>query len=467
MTKSSQTVSPTVATFVVAAVQFLTPFMMSAVGVALPAIGREFSAGAFQLGLVEMAYILSGGLLMLPAGRFADINGRKKIFVSGLALFIVATFCIALAPTIEILTLLRLFQGAGSALIATTSIAIISSVVPPNIRGKAMGIIAASVYLGLSASPTLTGFIIEYGNWRWIFWGALPVEIAAFYLTLTYLKGEWYGAKEERFDWIGSLIYMAAICTAMIGVTHLNDSGLFVVLFTIGLIGFVIFFIWESRAKSPILNVPLLKSNLTFSLSTLCMLINYAASFGVTFYFSLYLQQIKGVSPQYAGMILVIQPFLMAVLSPVAGILADKVHPGKLTTLGMMLCTFALGICATITADTSIETLMLILVILGFGFAFFSSPNLTTVMNSVEPKHYGIAASLSATMRTLGMLTAMASISFMLSLFMNGASASAAPDAYMSSMQTGFTIFTVISLIGVFCSIASARAQTVIRSCHS
>lgn len=459
MPKTSPTISPAVTIFVVAVVQFLTPFMMSAVGVALPAIGKEFSAGAFQLGLVEMAYILSGGFLMLPAGRFADIHGRKKVFTSGLVIFIVATFCIALAPTIKILIFLRLFQGAGSALVVSTSIAIISSVVPLQTRGKAMGIVAASAYLGLSASPTLTGLIVEYGNWRWIFWGALPAEIGALYLTLTYLKDEWYGAKGEPFDWTGSLLYITTICTAMIGITHLNDGKFFVALFIIGLLGFVLFFQWESRTKSPILNVPLLKNNLTFSLSNICLLINYAASFGVAFFFSLYLQQIKGISPQNTGLILVIQPLLIATLSPVAGLLADKIHPEKLTTLGMALCTIALGLSSTITADTRIDTLMIILVLLGLGFALFSSPNLTTIMNSVEQKHYGMAASLSATMRTLGILSSMTSISFLLSLFMGEASASAAPDAYMTSMQTGFTVFTVVSLIGVFCSLANTRVQ--------
>lgn len=458
MTKT-KTVSPAAATFIVAAVQFLTPFMMSAVGVALPAIGKEFSAGAFQLGLVEMAYILAGGILMLPAGRYADIKGRKKVFLTGLSVFICATFFIALAPTMESLIVLRFVQGAGSALVATTSIAIISSVVPPEVRGRAMGIVAASVYMGLSASPTITGFIIQYADWRWIFWGALPLQLAALWLTFTRLHGEWFGAKGAPFDWAGSLMYAAAICMAMTGVTHMRAGGIFPILFVVGIIGLFGFIFWESKAEHPILNVPLLKRNRTFSLSSIVLLMNYAASFGVTFFFSLYLQQIKGVSPQYAGMILVIQPVIMAVLSPFAGVLSDKINPGKLVIIGLSLCTAALGICATVTASTSIGTLMVILVLLGLGFSFFSSPNLTVIMNCVEPRHYGVAASLSATMRTLGMLTAMASISFILSLFMGSKSVSVAPEAFISSMQTGFAIFTVISAIGVACSFASLYAQ--------
>lgn len=452
-------VSPSTATFIVSVVQFLTPFMMSAVGVALPAIGKEFSAGAFQLGLVEMTYILAGGIFMLPAGRFADINGRKRIFLIGLVLFTSTTFFVTLASSIDAFIALRFLQGAGSALIAATSIAILSSIVPPEVRGKAMGIVAASVYMGLSASPTVTGFIIQYGNWRWIFWGVMPLQLAALWLTLTRLHGEWYGAKGAPFDWIGSVLYAAAICMAITGVTRLNEGAFFTLLFAGGLLGLFLFVFWEAKSNHPILNVALLKSNTTFSLSTLALLVNYAASFGVTFFFSLYLQQVKGISPQYAGVILVTQPLIMAVLSPFAGSLADKIAPGKITVFGMMLCTVALGICSTVSASTTLPTLVAILVLLGIGFSFFSSPNLTVIMTCVEPKHYGIAGSLSATMRTLGMLTAMTLISFILSLCMGKLSVLQAPEAFITSMQTGFSIFTGISILGVACAAASSRVQ--------
>ncbi|MCG8529060.1 MAG: MFS transporter [Desulfovibrionales bacterium] len=453
MTKAhAQTISPAAATFIVSVVQFLLPFMASAVGVALPTIGKELSAGAFELGLVEMAYILSGGFLMLPAGRFGDIHGRKKIFCIGLVVFTLATLLIGFAPSMGILIALRVLQGSGSALVATNSVAIISAVIPPESRGKAMGIIAAAVYLGLSASPTLTGFVIEYGSWRWVFWGTLPLELAALWLTFTKLHGEWASAKGEAFDWAGSALYIAAIIMAMTGVTHLNDQMAYKILFLCGILALGLFIMWEAKTPTPILDIHLLQSNMLFSLSNLVLLINYAASFGVTFFFSLYLQQVKGISPQYAGMILVIQPAIMAVLSPTAGILADKIQPRKLATGGMFLCTLALATCATITATTPITELMAILVLLGLGFSFFSSPNLTSIMNSVEPPHYGIAASLSATMRTLGMLTAMACISFILSLFMGRLSVTDSPEAFVSAMQTGFTVFTIVSAVGVVCS---------------
>lgn len=456
-----QTISPAVTIFVVSVVQFLTPFMMSAVGVALPAIGHEFSAGAVQLGLVEMVYILAVSLIMLPAGRMGDIHGRKKIFVSGSVIFTVATLFLAMAPTIGAFILCRFLQGAGASMVTATSVAILSSVIPPSKRGKAMGIVVAAVYLGLSAGPTLAGFMVTHMGWRWIFFTALPLELASLALTLTRLKGEWKGAEGMPFDWTGSLLYMGSLFAMIFGATHLKDGSLHAGLLILGLGGMAGFLAWEAKSASPILNVRLLMENRVFAMSNIATLINYAASFGVTFFFSLYLQQVKGLSPQSAGLILVTQPILQAILSPVSGRLADTLPPARIATFGMGLCTAALALCATIRMETSIHALLGILVLLGIGFALFSSPNMTTVMGSVDPKDYGIASSLIATMRTVGMLTAMTVITFILTLFMGDAPVTRqTAGAFVEAMGTGFLIFTVLSVIGIFCSMGRMEKKS-------
>ena len=446
-------ISPAVTIFIVSVVQFLTPFMMSAVGVALPAIGNDFSAGAVQLGLVEMTYILAVSLFMLPAGRMGDIHGRKKVFISGCSLFVIATLILALAPTIESFILFRFLQGAGASMVTATSVAILSSVIPPKQRGKAMGIVVAAVYMGLSAGPTLAGFMVTHLGWRWIFFSALPLEIAALILIITRLKGEWKGAEGMPFDWIGSLIYMASLFAMIYGATHLKQGDIPMVLLIGGFAGLVSFLVWEAKSSSPILNIGLLVTNRVFAMSNVATLINYAASFGVTFFFSLYLQQVKGLSPQHAGLILITQPILQAVLSPFAGKLSDTYPPARIATSGMVLCTIALALCTTITVETPIAMIVAILMLLGVGFAFFSSPNMTTVMGSVSPKDYGIASSLIATMRTMGMLSAMTVITLLLSLFMGKAPVShETATAYVSTMTTGFVIFTILSIMGIFCS---------------
>jgi MFS family permease len=176
--------------------------MMSAMGVALPAIGREFRAGAVHLGLIEMVYILAVTLLLLPAGRYADIHGRKKIFIAGASVMTVATLLLAMSTGIRFFIVLRFFQGVGAAMITSTSVAIITSVMPHERLGQAMGIIVACVYVGLSAGPTLAGVMITNFGWRWIFYAAVPVELAALLLTIVKLKGEWADAAGQRFVWV-------------------------------------------------------------------------------------------------------------------------------------------------------------------------------------------------------------------------------------------------------------------------
>lgn len=443
--------------------------MMSAVGVALPAIGQEFSAGAVGLGLVEMVYILAVALIMLPAGRIADIHGRKKVFVAGAILLTLATLLLGLSPTIQIFILFRFLQGAGAAMVTATSVAILSSVIPPGKRGRAMGIVVAAVYAGLSAGPTLAGFMVTYMGWRWIFFSALPMEIAALILTLTRLKGEWKGAEGKSFDWVGSLIYMAALFAVIFGVTHLKDGSAYTRLLAGGIAGMIFFVAWESKITSPILNVKLIFNNRVFAMSNAATLINYAASFGVTFFFSLYLQQVKGFSAQTAGFILIVQPLLQAFLSPISGKFADIFPPARIATFGMGLCAVALAMCTTIQVETPIYQILIILSLLGIGFAFFSSPNMTTVMGSVDPKDYGIASSLIATMRTVGMLTAMTVITIILTIFMDDAPVT--PDtakAFVNAMGTGFSIFCGLSILGILCSMGRMdKKKTASIKCNS
>ena len=271
--------------FIVSSVQFLAPFMMSAVGVALPTIGEFYGASAVSLALVEMIYMLAVTLFLLPLGRFADIKGRRIVFISGVALFSIATILLPFSPSINVFIAIRFLQGIGVSCTVSTSVAILSSVVPKEKRGKAMGIIVACVYLGLSAGPTLAGFMIAWMGWQWIFFAAVPIALAALVLTITRLKGEWKGAEGESFDWGGSLIYMAALSCLIIGVSHLESDAWALYLMGTGMAGMTAFAFFEFRHPSPIIDIRLLLGNRVLAFSNIATWINYAASFGLTFFF--------------------------------------------------------------------------------------------------------------------------------------------------------------------------------------
>ncbi len=449
----SEQVSPRSTLIVVAAVQFLAPFMMSAVGVALPTIGRFYNASAVSLGLVEMVYVLALALFLLPMGRIADIYGRKKIFITGVALFALATALLPFAKTIEMFIYLRFLQGAGASLNISTSIAILSAVVPKERRGRAMGIIVACVYLGLSAGPTMAGMVIAYLGWQWIFFCAVPVALVALCLTILFLKGEWREAAGASFDYVGTLIYMASLFCLVVGVSHLKDlhgATLLAVLGCAGLVGFAFF---EYHQASPIMDMRLIVRNRVLAFSNLATWINYAASFGLTFFFSLYLQVVKGMSPQTTGLLLIIQPGIQAILSPLAGVMADKYSSAKIATTGMIICSIGLALAAFINSSAGPLFVVLVLSIMGVGFALFASPNMTIIMGSVEPRHYGIASSLVATMRTIGMLSAMTIVTLLLSVFMGQAEVGTTTiPEYIQTMHTGFIVFAFLSTLGIACS---------------
>jgi EmrB/QacA subfamily drug resistance transporter len=444
--------------FVVSAVQFLTPFMLSAVGVALPAIGREFSASAVQLGLVETVYIFAFSLFLIPAGRLGDIYGRKRIFTIGIVAFTLGTASISFAFSIESFIVFRFFQGCGGAMISGTSVAILSSVFPSGTRGRAMGIIVGCVYLGLSLGPVLSGFMVTHLGWRWIFYLGVVVELFCLCLTLLKLKGEWADARGERFDFFGSLLYIVSLFFLIYGTLNQKEGGIYQVFMASGAFGFLIFLAFEYRCSSPILDVGLVIHNRVFAFSNLATLINYAASFGIAFFFSLYLQVVRGYSPQQAGWILIIQPVFQSVLSPFFGRLADRVSPAGLATAGMAVCSLSLGLVSQIHAGTPMPVIMGMLALMGVGFSLFSSPNTTTVMGSVPPKRYGIASSFLATMRTMGMLCCMTIITLAFKHIMGDHPVSAkTQSSFLVSMHLCMIIFCFLCVAGVFCSMVRLK----------
>jgi EmrB/QacA subfamily drug resistance transporter len=451
---SDKKTDPKTTLFIVSMVQFFTPYMMSAVGIALPSIGREFGASAFELGLVETAYILGLSLFLVPVGRIADIKGRKKVYTLGIFLFALATLIIPFSTSMKFFIIARFFQGAGAALIVSTSVAILTSVFPPDKRGKAMGIIVACVYSGLSLGPVLGGFFVTYVDWRLVFIAVVPFQIIALYLSLFKLKGEWIEAENEKFDWLGSFIYMCSLFAMIFGAARIETEIWGIYLFVSGIVGLIGFCIFESFLKSPVLDVSLLKNNRVFALSNLATMINYASSFGVTFLFSLYLQEVKLFSPRDAGFVLIVQPLVQAVLSPYAGKLSDRFSSSKIATIGMAVCAFALFLCSFIKESTPVINIYAVLILMGTGFSIFSSPNMNAVMSSVKSKYYGVAASLVATMRTFGMLVSMTLITFLFSVLMKTSEVSyETRTIFLLSMKTSFILFSVLSVIGVFCSL--------------
>lgn len=447
--------------FIVAIVQFLNPFMASGVGIALPTIGKSFNAGAVQLGMVEMTYLLSVLILLLPAGRFADIFGRKKVFISGISLFTFSTLILAFTPNIITFIVVRFFQGVGAAFITSTSVAILTSVFKGKGRGRAMGIATASVYLGISLGPTIAGVIITHFGWRWIFIIPFIFQVSALILTVTKLKGEWADSVGETFDIKGSVVFSLTLFALIFGVLEINKNQFALPLLLSGLAGIIVFYLVEKRTQYPLLDFKLITHNRIFTFSNIATLINYSSSFGITFILSFYLQSVRKLSPQSAGLILMSQPLMQVLFSFVSGRLSDEINPGKIATVGMSLCAIGIFTMSFVTSNTEIYKIILILLFIGFGFGIFSPSNMAVIMGSVKPREYGVASSILATMRSMGMLSSMTIVTVALSYFI-GHNVSAENNilGYMQMFGLIFRLFAVLSVIGVFLSLGRIREKT-------
>ncbi|OGR01494.1 MAG: hypothetical protein A2284_08780 [Deltaproteobacteria bacterium RIFOXYA12_FULL_61_11] len=431
---------------------FVTPFLGSSINLALPRIGREFSLDAVALGWISTSYLLSAAAFLLPMGRLADLYGRKRLYLIGIALFVAASAVTALAPSLGFLLFGRLFQGLASSLLFGTGIALLTAVFPPGERGRALGLTVASVYAGLSLGPVLGGLITEHLGWRWIFWSMVPLGSAVFFYLARKVAAEWKGPPGQGFDLAGTFSYVLALAALVFGLSQpLATHGQ--ICLGLGLAGLALFIAIEAKTPHPLLPLDLFLRNRVFAFSNLAAFISYSATFAVTFLLSLYLQEVLGRSPHQAGLILVVQPVLMVLFSPFAGRLSDRVEPRHVVSSGMALSCIGLFIFSRLHGQVSVGWVILGLVPQGIGLALFSSPNANAIMGSVGPKHLGVAGAMIGTMRLTGQLTSMALAMLVFSLKLGREKLGPDNlDAYLSGQSLIFLLFTGLGLFGIWCS---------------
>jgi EmrB/QacA subfamily drug resistance transporter len=440
------------ALIVAAVASFTGPFMFSSVNVALPAIQKEFSVNAIQLGWIATSLLLAMAVIMVPIGKIADIYGRKKVFVWGMVLNTLASLFACFVGSVEMLIASRVIQGLGMSMSSVSSLAILTSVFPPQKRGKAMGIYVSAVYIGLSIGPFGGGILTQQIGWRSLFLLMTLFSGVSVFVTLKYLKGEWTNAQGEKLDVLGCALYGISILAIVYGATILPEMKAFY-LIAIGSIAMVAFIMHELRTPFPVFEVRLFTENRLFSFSSLAALINYSATSAITFLFSLYLQYIQDMTPQYAGAVLMVQPVLMAILSPVAGRLSDRIEPRNIASSGMTLTALGVFLLAFIGMETRKIYILGTLVILGFGFAMFSSPNMNAIMGAVEKKYLGIASGTVSIMRLLGQMISMAIAMVIFSLFLGQEAISPSNyDLFLKSVYFSFLVFTFLCIIGIFFS---------------
>ena len=447
------------ALFITTLASFLTPFGISSVNIALPSIGKAFSMDAILLSWVTTAYLLTSAMFFVPFGKIADIYGRKRLFTYGILTFTLASVGSAISNSAAMLICFRVLQGIGASAVYPIGAAILTSTFPARELGKVLGINGTAVYLGFSSGPFLGGLLTQYLGWRSIFLVNVFVGSVLILLIFRKLKGEWREAEEEKFDLTGSVLYSLILFLIMYGFSQLSTmQGVWLILG--GFLGIILFIKWETKTSSPVLEIELFRDNRTFAFTNLATLIHSSASFAMTFLLSLYLQYVKKLTPESAGLILIAQPIVQALCSPYSGKLSDRIEPRIVASIGMALTGVGIGLFIVLDEKTSLFFILGNLILLGFGYGFFSVPNSTSVMSSVESRFYGMASGTLSTMRITGTTFSMGIALLIFSIYLGKVQIT--PETYpvfLKCIKLTFALSTVLCFGGVFASLARGNIR--------
>ncbi|MCK9150502.1 MFS transporter [Methanobacterium alcaliphilum] len=432
-------------------VSFLTPFVRSSINLALPAIANEFNSSAVFLTGITTVYLLINAILYIPFGRIGDIYGRKRIFQYGLFIFTISSFISAFSISEEMFMVTRIFQAIGNAMIFANLNAMISSAFPASERGRAFGLTAMGVFVGLVVGPILGGAITGIIGWRTLFYLDTVIGIAATF-AITRFKHDWIDAEGEKLDILGSFLLGVSIISIIYGFSNFTSKySLFLVIG--GIISLSIFYLVEKRVDFPLINLDLFNSR-NFTFGNITAFINYGAFVSVGFIISLYLQYLKGYDPLTAGLIVSIQSIAMIIISPFAGRLSDRINPENVSTAGMVLTTIGVAIMTLINFENALYVGGLSLIIFGAGIGLFYSSNTKVVLSSVDKQYFGIASATLSNVRSMGQIFAMGIVMLIISTLLGNAQIS--PLNYpelIISLRTSLIAIAILSAIGIFTSV--------------
>ena len=433
---------------------FITTFTGSALNLSVPDIGDQFGVSAGTVGWLITGYTLAVAAFSVPLGRLADITCRKTVLVAGIVIFVVCCAAAVFSVSMVMLLAVRIIQGIGASMIFSTNTAVLISAFPGERRGRVLGYSLASTYVGRSAGPVIGGFLNYNFGWKSIFMLTGLLGAIAFFAAIFKLPGEKSENRGKSPDMSGNILYVIFIVMMMYGLSEIGKGMIYVLITAVGVILGILFIIHESRSEDPIVNVTLFRENKGYAFSNISAMLNYGATFAISYLISIYLQVVMGYSSQTAGLIMIFQPIIMAVLSPVMGRFSDRISPFKMSSVGMAFCAAGTFIFIFIGRETQIFVIIMALVITGLGFSLFSSPNTNAVMSCVDKAEYGVASSILATMRSIGHTLSMVIVTITVTMLIEDMPLADAPaEVLIKVIRISFIVFTLICTAGVFISL--------------
>ena len=421
------------------------------VNVALPTIQRSLDLKISELEWVVTGYALTFGAFMLTGGKLADLFGRRKIFVVGLAVFTASSFACGLANGATLLIAARVVQGLGAAMMNPATLSIIVATFPARQRGTAIGIWAGVSALALAIGPLLGGIITERINWNWIFFINVPIGLLGIGAAFVFIDESRDTSQEQRPDIPGlvtSTLGLFALSYALIEAnTYGWTSPRILASFGIAVASLGLFVLLEHRQRLPMLDLSLFR-NRGFSGANAVMLLVGLAMFGVFFYVSLYVQQVLGYSAIEAGASFLPWTLLIVLLAPLTGRLSDRIGARPFVAVGMVVIAASMFAFSRLGAQESFWALLPGMLLGGIGTALTMAPVTAAAMRSVRPDKAGVGSAVLNSMRQVGGSLGIALMGAIVAASTGGTGRRPEPADFLTGFHHALVTSSAIALAG-------------------
>lgn len=428
---------------------FMVAFMVSGVGACLPSIGSDLHASAGELSLISAVYVLSLVIFNIVAAQLIAIMGQRRVFLYGFAVFLVMCLSLAFSPTVELVWGQRFVQGAGAAMVATSSVTLLISIAPRSMQGRLMGLLTASTYVGIALGPLVGGGIATMMGWRWLFVVLLPLGVLAWFAMFRTVKGQPVPVP-TRLDLPGIGVMGAGFVLLTIGASCVGRYDFASWFLAGGGVVLVLFVFVELHVARPVVDVRFIAAHPSLILGLFAALVNFGSINGLLYYFMLYLQQLRFLTPLEAGAFVALQSVTQSLLSPLAGKLSDRIGPDPVSAIGLAFSGTGILLSTRLDMQSSLYFVGLTQCIIGVGLAFFAGPNTLSIVRSVDTSHTPEASGLANTMRTLGMLISLIVVSATMTSYLG--THGAGPDMaepFLEGMRLDLRLFVALNVLGL------------------
>lgn len=433
----------------------------SIANVGLPNLAQAFNASFQEVQWVVLAYLLAITTSIVSVGRLGDIIGRRRLLLTGIAIFTSASVFCAIAPTLALLIVARAAQGVGAAIMMTLAMALVGETVPKSKTGSAMGLLATMSAIGTAFGPSLGGILIAGLTWRAIFYINVPLGLLALLLAHRHLPVDRRASKTDRdgFDSFGTLLLALTLAAYALAMTigHGGFGPLNLALLLAAVLGVGLFVRVEARTASPLIRLamfrdPALSASLGISalVSTVMMATLVVGPF--------YLSRALGLDAALVGLVLSAGPLVVALGGVPAGRIADRFGAQRMTIVGLIAIAAGAVILSLVPQTLGIPGYIAPIVVITAGYALFQTANNTAVMTGIAPDRRGVISGLLNLSRNLGLVTG---ASVMGAVFAFAAATTdivtARPEAVATGMRATFAVAAMLIVAAIAIAVASYR----------